>query len=405
MLFRILGLLIGILLIAEVVLLSVYFGLKKNKLRRKMIIYGDAALSLEEDILFYNVINVKKNYPKQWESELDSMVLFVAGKEIETVAFKPENLRGGLRFMLSGMSNSTLDILRLAASVKYDLWEISFDGGLSRIRLYQKQSAKDKKIGRMKARELGWDQDNTDKALAKDTIKNRNKDALLKGSMPKHGMLAHINESKSTATKLRYQVMVPKTNPLWEKLTEAIENVSFYHVFEGHLYRLNSEYVGNLGNMHEFDLTDLEASKAYVGISTSVDGGKTIFPSSTLYGITRDHKGNVPSLDDAELAKPKNQDVPKYDLWTEEAAIGYIGKKLQKRMYDVIVKKHYEDEYTDEFLSLSRSQEFYSDYLWLKGHQNKVKEDEVHVQRHTDRIIKEHSASATTSKINDGDQF
>ncbi len=405
MLFRILGLLVGIILVAEIVFISVVLFNKNKNLGKKMIIYGDAALSLQENILFYNVINVEKNYPKQWEAELDAIILYVAGKEIESVPFKPDNLRGGLRFMLSGMSNSTMDILRLAASVKYDLWEISFDGGLTRIRLYQKQSKNDRKVGRERARENGWDQDKTDKISAKTAIKQRKKDSLLKGSMPKHGLLSHINETKSSATRVRYQVMVPRTNPLWERLTGAIQDVSFYHVYEGYLYRIDSEYIGNLGNMHEFDLINLESSKAYVGISTSIDGGKTIFPSSTLYAITKDHKGLVPTLDEAELAKPKNKDVPKYDLWSEGQAINYIGEKLAKRMYDIIVKKHYEDEYTDEFLSLSRSQEFYSDYLWLKGHEDKSKEDELHVQRHVDRVTKEHSNSAIANRIDEGDQF
>lgn len=396
MIIKILAITFCILLVIEVIAVAAIFLTRKMADKNAMIIFGNAPLSIKEDILFYDVINIRK-HKEFWEADVSDIVLFAAGSEIETTAFKPDDLRDGVRFMLNGITNSTMDVLRLAAAVKYKMWEISFDGGITRTKIRQIQSLKDKRYGQQTARKFGWDQDNVNKKVAKEFTKDFNKTEVLKGSTPKHGMLSKINNAKSTYNKLRYQVLVPKNNPIWEFIEDDYSNVSFYHIYEGHAYLLKSEFKGNYGNLYEFDLLGLEPGKIYVGISLSFDGGKTTFPASCIYGITKNHSGVTPAMEDAELAKPKNNEAKKFRMWNEEEGIRHAGEEMVRKIYDVLVKKHYEDEYTDDFLSLSRTEEFYADYKWLKGHHNS-KEEEIHVQRHADRVMKEHSNASIAEK-------
>ncbi len=381
---------IGIIGIAITLLLfvgvAIYFIRKIILDKLKMTIYGDVILSMKEEAVFYVIDNVSRQKKGQWNTELDNIRLYALGKEISVVAYKSPDVPHGIRLLLSGAMNSSIDVTSLVGAVKYKVWEISFDAGATRQKLRQVQNRKQYKFGLRTSRSDMMSYDTHLQKVLKE-LEGTERATVMENNEATHGMIAHINEGKSTGTSLRYQILIPQEHPILNIFGagEDYKTVpSFYHLYEGSLYKLESKFVDKVGSLYEYDLINLEPGKIYVGLSTSLDNGNACFPSSSLYGITKDHKGEVPTIDDAILAKPV-EGSEKFRMWNEYVATEYLGEDLSKRMYDVIVKKHYEDEYKEEYLALSRTQEFYADYNWLKGHKEN-KEEDIHVLRHVARV-------------------
>lgn len=386
----IIGIILLIVFILQAVAVGYWFYRKWNIRHTKMIIYGDAKLSFAEEALFYIVDNVK-NYKHNWKADLDNIRIYADGKEISSIAYKSHDLPKGIRLLLSGAMNSTVDVISIIAAVKFDLWEISFDGGVNKQRIHQVLSKQQKQIG---IEIMHTENDTFEHHLQEvlEHIEHEEKEKIRAKGNAKHGIIAHINEGKTTGTTMRYQVLVPSSHQLAEKFTVemADEAMSFYHIYEGHAYKLDSKFVDKVGNLFEYDIINLQPGTIYVGFSTKMHGIGSIWPSSALYGITKDKHGDLPTIDNAILAKPK-EGAEQFEMWNEEIAHEYLGEELTKRTYDVIVKKHYEDDYEDEYLSLSRTQEFYADYNWLKGHPE-TREEDIHTIRHIIRVTNEANA-------------
>lgn len=391
-LLEILGIISTLGLLAVFVFIAQFY-IRKIIKSRGLVIYGDIENMLEDEALFYIIDNVKK-FPEYWNADLDAIKIYAIGKQIPCVAFKADDVPNGIRVLLSGAMNSTLDVISIIISIKYNLWEISFDNGHSKVKVNRVKDKHQFEIGMM-ASDIGVDTFEHHLQVVLDEIHESQKNSGVKLiDENKSLFVAHINEGKTFDTKMRYQILVPESHSIHENIDidNILNSIKFFHIYEGHAYEIESKFIEKIGSLYEFDLLNLEPGTIYVGLSVSLDGGKTLLPSSALYGITKNIDGVLPTMDESILAKPK-PGSEKFEIWNEETAIKYLGEELTYRTYDVIVKKHYEDEYEDEYLALSRTQEFYSDYHWLKG--SKTKE---HVKEHLNKIVGQKIKSSEDSK-------
>ncbi len=385
-----LGIISTLALLAIVGTFVAFKIVKVEKEHHSMVIYADTKTSNSEGVLIYIIDNVK-NFEEFWNADLTEVKLYACGKVIPSRAFKSANIPNGIKIMVSGMSNSINDMLLIMAAIKYEMWELSFDGGTTRVPVMQIIDPVQKWEVEKFAQKNGWVPPKKEEKLFKELqkeIKKSSKNKVVKGALPQHGLVAHINEGRSTGTSLRYQILIPKgSESILDLIEDDYDKVSFYYIYEGYAYKIESKFVDRIGSLWEYDLLGLEPGTIYPGLSTSLNEGKTMLPSSALYGITKNHKGEVPTIDDAELAKPE-PGAEKFEMWNEEVAMSYLGPEFTEKTYSVIVKKHYEDEYTDEYLSLSRTKEFFDDYKWLKG-KKEVKEEDIHVVNHIVNLSKD----------------
>ncbi len=365
MILIILGIIALAILLSQIILLIAIKVIKKIKSSSKLMIVGDAIASAREQVLFYNIHNVKK-FNEYWNSELNAIRIYAMGKEIPSVALKTEGFPNGIKIMLAGLSDSTLDVVHVIKAIKHDFWEISFNEGVDRIKLEQITSNLDVRYAKMRARKAGWSQNGKVKESISDDMKFSEKLSLTSGVSTSSSLVSHINEAKSTSTSMRYQILLPSNHPIASKLSDLGNLSRFFHVWNGKLYGLDSKFLGNKGNLFEFDIVNLEPGKIYTGFSTSLDGGKHIVPSSAIYGITKFEDGELPAIDDAELAKPFNEEGG-VDIYHKDLTETYLGPDTAQKFYDIIVKKHYEDENEDDYVSLGRAKEFYLDFPWIEG--------------------------------------
>ncbi len=359
----------GLILAIQLILAVVYFVSKFYTKKRKLIIYGDAIMSFNEEAAIYIIDNVKF-YEHFWKADLDNVRLYALGKEIEVIPFNSDDIPNGIRLLLSGITNSIIDTISVIGAVKYDEWEISFDAGFTKTKLHQIQSKRQLSAGHEMA-DVGTDTFehhmheflNQLEAVEKEKYAERGKEAK------RNGLLAHVNEAKSTATTIRYQILIPHDHPIFKMYNELnIESAfRFYHVYDGKLYGLDSKFLRNIGHLYEFEIFNLKPGSIYTGFTISFEDLEIVLPSSALYGITRFEDGELPTIDSAHLAKPTEGHTHSHEIWTEEIAITYLGEKQAKRMYDIIVKKHYEDSNVDAFIALTATEELYDEYEWLKG--------------------------------------
>lgn len=359
------ALLLSLLVIAY---LFLYYNPDK-KISKGMVIYGDAKASIQDHVAVYIVENIPK--AKYEFLMMDEVKIYASGMEIGSSVIKLENKNNALMFVMTGFMDSPETVLHLLGTIKFDLWEVSFDGGITRrpvkqtIDYNQRASAKEIAINK------GWEADDSMAKLMEEDIKRASKNKI--GSedvLVEHSLVADINQSMSTKTTMRYQVVIPNNHKVWDSIETKGKPIGlFYYIYNGKAYRMESKFLGNKGSTYEWDIVGLEPGTVYVGLSLEIENNGVILPSSALYGITHNSNDEIVNLDDAKLAKPKPGDIA-YDMWSENIAVTYIGEQYAKRGYDVIVKKHYEDEFEDDYISLQRAHEVYGRYKWLKGVSN-----------------------------------
>lgn len=329
----------------------------------KIGIYPDMKKSLLNQTIYLNLVNIKNKSALNNTSE-DLMRLYASGIEINAVFYKTPEIPNGYKIAYA-TTMSNVEIISMISGIKYNTLEVSFDGGMTRTHVYSIHDKLAEKISIKLERE--GDLKNKHKIEMIDKIVRSGKTNNILEATENDRVLAHVNETKSTGTSFRFQVIVPKEHPFIVNNIfnpNDLEMTKLYYIFEGHCYEFKYEYIGQIENLHEWDVVGLKPNRIYAGLSFSLDGGKTILPSSALYGITRNKHGEVPTIDETILAKPKEIDK-KYKMWNESEAIGYMGKNLTKKVYSILVKKHYEDEYSESYLALSKAHELYNDYEWL----------------------------------------
>ncbi len=328
----------------------------------QMAVFADIPMSIHNNNVYLNIVNVKR-YNELWEAHEDELQFFAFGTQIRGTFFKSDDIPNGYKLACLTHDLTAIEILSLKEGGKYNAFEISIKGLDTR---WKVNSVKERLTMKIKKQLEAVDSYSSD-SLANVVVNN------IKASGKKeywddiHGQhaISHVNEGKTTGTTMRFQTILPSDHPLHD-LGFVPEEAMFLYVYEGHCYEIKSRFIENIENLYEWDLIDLKPGRIYTGLSFSIDGGKTTSPSVALYGVTKNKQGQLPTIDDAMLAKPDNPENGQFPMWNEEIAINYLGESLAEKNYDIIVKKHYEDEYTEEYLGLSRANEFHGEYDWLK---------------------------------------
>ncbi len=337
-------------------------------------IVADVPLSMKTGVMTLNLLNAS-SYPQIWSRHESEITIHVEGVNLNCTLYKvPENPNG---FQLTYPEKFNHEqMMALVLAIKSGIFQTSFDGGKTLIKTH---SVKDKIAKKIKVKLDSTTLDDKLQRLKKEMRKDiLNSDKYYYLSHEEHydgtGVLSHINEGKTTPTSLRYQLIVPKDHiSLQNGGNPADETTKFYYVFEGELYQFKSKFLGRIDDFYEWDFIDLEPGRIYTGISVSLDG-KNFFPSTAMFGITRNANGILATLDEAPLAIPPKSEKGIPMGWDEEKSIRMMGDNLTKINYDVIAKKHY--EYVDEigFVTLSKAEEVYDQFDWLKTGKVKKKE-------------------------------
>ncbi len=360
---------ISILLIL-VIIFAVSHRYVKNYIdtHYKMGIYADMEMSLKNQTIYLNLVNANRN-KDFWNAHEDMLRLYASGTEINSVFYKTPSVPTGFKIVYS-TTMSNIEILSMITAVKYNTLEVSFDGGVTRVHVKSIHDKIAEKIS--KKMEAHADAENADKQRRHilDEIAKTGKSRNL-AEFEETRIISHVNEGRTTGTSMRFQAIIPPDHPITKGIFNPHDgSAGIYFIYEGHCYKMNCQYIGQIENLYEWDIVDLKPGTIYAGLTFSVDGGKTLYPSSALYGITKDKHGELPTIDEAHLAKPEEGSQP-YEMWTEATAVAYMGESLTHKTYSILVKKHYEDEYSEEYLALTKTHEYYDDYEWLNLEKNK----------------------------------
>ncbi len=345
----------------------------------RMGVYADIPTSLKNQAIYLDFVNVKR-YPEFWNVHEDQLELYAMGSKINAVFYKSSDVPNGYKIAYSS-TLSNVEILSMIESMQFSTFEISIDGGLTRTHINSiRNKAVERIAKKMEEEQLELNEKNKKEILNK--IKQSGKVDTTEEIIDSARVIAHINEGRTTGTTMRYQVIIPPAHDVIENGLFDPENgkdIKMYYVYEGHCYELKTKFIGKIDNLYEWDILELSPGKIYAGLTFSWDGGKTLKPSSALYGITKNKHGELPTIDDSELAKPKAGEKA-IEMWDEETSVEHMGHNLTHKTYAILVKKHFEDEYTEEYLALNRTHDYYDDYDWLRLSQETI---ESHIDTNT----------------------
>ncbi len=379
-------------------------------------IYGDPA-SVEAGTVIFKILNGRKH--KEFRNTpLDEMRLYVGTKEIPSIFQVQLDGHGEptdhYQIVTRDVVGDNELILALLAGSKYDTFDISLDGGAT---VQHIPTIKNKKVSKV-ALSLGSDK-KYEAAIKKYSKKNKSDMKENEG-----GSMIFFNRHLTTSNSIRYEAILPNDHPVILNKDTLIPNFVIYYQVDKQLYPFEMKHLGNEGAVYSWDLVGLEPSTAYVNTHFSFDGGKTMIPSLTNYGVTRNENEKQVRLEDAELAaaplkkagKGKGIDLEKgFELPKLKKAVEYLGPKVSERMIEVSVQKHIQrDEGKwiphkkigtkfNEYLS-----EWYSDVDSLKyGHELKSFildwADEDNERKLLEVIGAQTKTKKTTKKVNKGE--
>ncbi len=366
-------LLLFIIVVMATIFLVIRWIIWWNK-HMRLSLYYDGSASFNQGELIINLLHVNK-YPKLWNAHEQDLILIAAGRSLDATFKKDDSLHNGYRIYVTEDTASKRTVLSIMSASKYNQYSIGIKGDHETYHATVLSDQKAKKITRMIAQTDLETYNKTRETILSDIAQKVDKD-YGKNSFEKtsNTLVASISDTKTTTTSLRYQVLFPKDSSLLKQYKlddlnadEARKRLKFYYIYHGELYEFEWNFIGKYGSLYEFDFINLEPSSIYVGITTSLDGGKNMRPSSSLYGVTRETDGTFPSKTDAHLGRPTNPKANSYPIWTEDDARNNLDEKALSRLYDIVTKKHYEDENIDNFMPLQRAHEYYEDYVvkWL----------------------------------------
>ncbi len=355
-LFIILGTICIILVAIEIV---TYIINNYIKTRYSMALFADIQLSMKNDTIYMNLINVNKHLDF-WHAHESDLELFAMGMQLPAVFYRTNDVPNGYKVALTTtLTNS--QVLSLNGAIKYNKFELSYDKGTT---VKKVNSISDKTAKRI-VNNLNKVNSHYDRKLREELIRKIKHEAGFDNDgfkLTQSRVVSHVDEKRSTQDSLRFQAIVPDGHEMFDE-GFIPDKVKFFYTYYGQLYEFNVRYIGKVDSLYEWDLMNLEPGRIYPGLSYSLNG-ETVLPSTSLYGITKNEKGYVPDISDSILGKPAEGHIG-HHMWTKEQAFGYMEKTLFKKTCDIIIKKHHEDEYPEEFLALNRVDPFYEKYEWL----------------------------------------
>ncbi len=333
--FAIFGLIALITLtIAGLVLLVRFFWKRKIALA----IYLDSEDSFANGELIFNLINAG-HHKEIFDAHEDDIKLYAEGREIDAVFRKSSLLHQGFKIFITEKTiKNKLAYLSIMEAQKFNGFYIGIKN-----HAFHAQYITDSEAKRIAQTHLKKNKNMIQDLRGEmiDEMQSTYKKALSQNAM--HDLISHVSTKKSKQTSFRYQLLFPDNNDMYKQYAPENKDFGIYHVYNGKAYKLDFKYIGKYGTMIEYDIINLEPNSIYVGISVSKDGGKTILPSASIYGKTRDENDELPTKTRAKLAKPK-EGAKEYPFWNRDLAIEYVGEMVFNSSCDTIIKKHYEDK-------------------------------------------------------------
>lgn len=333
----------------------------------RMAVYADMAASLKNESIFLNFVNVSKNIDF-WNAHEADLKLYAMGTPIEAVFYRSPDVPNGYKIAYA-TSLSNIEVLSLIGAVKYNKFEVSWNGGATRVKVNSIKDSVAKKVSKkmqsMKTNSADFLKEEILKSISEADKQFYLEEKKAEGDR----VISHINESKTTSTSVRFQAIIPPTHPMFKiGFNAGGPNTKFYYTYNNRCYEMNSIYLGQVENLYQWDFIDLEPNTIYAGLSFSINEQRVIIPSTSLYAITKEEGENnsrFPTIDDANLGKPKFKHEESYEMWSEKDALEYLGENLLRRLCDILIKKHHEDEFEDEYISLNNVEPFYEEHPWL----------------------------------------
>ncbi len=375
---EIIGILCLILLFAQIAFIIYQVVLKKTKYKNEMIVYADVPNTLGEEIPIFIVDNIMNEEFRNAHNK--DIAFYAAGFHIPGVAFKSHDYPNGIRVALTGITESTMSVIHALKATKYNLWEISFDKGVTKHSLLQVSNPKHSAAAIKFAQNSGWEVTSSREKITEEIIKksNRSKMSLFTLDELDHKILASFNESLSTPTTMRVQFIAPNDEvALYIAGGAEKPIVNYFYTYNGNLYKFKSRFLKKTGSLYDFELYDLEPGKVYVGIAFELNNNGLLMPSTTIYGLTKNEDGTIPTFDEAALGMPKEDDK-KYPLWSEKITRAYLGDVSAEAIYKYVAKKHYENDNPDEYIAMAAIKTIYTEYDWLlSGSLSPVEEEEI----------------------------
>ncbi len=383
----------GFIAIAITILVIVYVALWISRIyiRRYVAIavFADITSSMEENKFFMNCVNVNK-HDAYWNINENKLSLYAMGTKLPARFYKVPEIPNGYRIEFTEELNNK-QVIALTGALKYNQFVLSNDDGETTVKI---NSIKDRDVKRVVTglnKTITKHEDYEIEDVIK-KMKGSMKYSYIKNEVIHDGVIANIDEDKATTNSLRYQAAIPEGNKVFD-LGFNEKTIKFYHSYNGKLYELESVFLNKVKSLYEWEFINLEPGTIYAGISVSFDGGKFIFPSSTLYGITREEDGGYPDVTNALLGKPKNE-KESHPMWKPTDATTLKEKKIMKLTCDVLVKKHFEDEHPDEFLPLDKAEFAYQYYNWIPFKLEELKKEIAQLKDEQNEEIK-----ATIAKL------
>ncbi len=353
------------LILVQILLLSIYLIKKAIRKKNEMIVFADVPNTISEEIPIFIIDNIRDEDLKN--AQESNILFYGTGKQIPGVAFRSKDLPNGVRVALTGIMDSSMTVIHAMGATKNNLWEVSFDGGVTKYPLTQISNTRHTGAALSYAQEQGWEVTSSREKITEDAINRFQKSRIGDISLKEmnHRLLAGFNERLATETTLRFQLVVQKEEIALVLAGGSEEpNVNFYYAYNGKMYKFDSKFHSRHGNLYEWEFYNLEPNKSYVGISFELNNSGIIIPSSTIYGSTKKANGTIPTFDESELGKP-SEDKASMPMWNENIIKSYLGDEVAKIAYDTIAKKHYENDNPNDYMAISLANTVYDDYEWL----------------------------------------
>lgn len=339
--------------------------LYKNKIALGMYLDVNETTGTKE--IVYDLVHVKHIHDL-WNAHEDSLVLIAGGVEVEAIFRRAHSNMTGYKMYVNLPVDDGVAMASLFNAIKYNTFYL-YSSETKKEHHYHINILEDKKVHKLQTKLSKLSQNTPEQAKQEllEALAERREYSVDEDE--NYRSISTINRAKSTSTTLRYQVLYSEDHWSHEAFEPDSKNQKMYYIVNGKAYELEYKFVSHVGPMYEYDIVNLEPGTIYAGLSLSQDNGKTILPSSSMYGITKNEDGKIPSKTEAKLPTPKKTDKA-HQMWTLEAGIERIGEETTIRSLDILHKKHQEEFNGAGKISADKAfekyrSEFYDE--WVKG--------------------------------------
>ncbi len=326
-------------------------------------IYYDGELSFERKELIFKLLHANRT-PKIWDAHEEDLILIASGKVLDAEFRKSTGVNGGYTISIKEDTSKKINTLSILSASKYNKYYIGVRGISDQFHSQVISDHKAKKVLELTKVDEFELYEMSKESLQKEVSSRTDIKISKREKEMKIGhIVSSVSDSKTTATTIRYQILLPENHELENVIDKEDSPVRFYHLYNGRLYNLDYKFISKHGTMYEYDIIGLQPGTVYVGLTLSLNEGEKIYPSASLFGMTKSLDGMHLNKTDAILGKPSDVKNPSIPMWTETEMLTHLTKQQVKRSYELIIKKHYEDDNKDDYLHAKAIDQFYDDYI------------------------------------------